>query len=69
MNEQNRAKKIKELEAEEATLIIILHFHNINRDQTSFRSDMEREEHINDILDRVNDIHRRLKELKNDNYG
>ena len=46
MNEQNRAKKIKELEIEEATLITILHFHNINRDQTSFRSDMEREKNI-----------------------
>ncbi len=69
MNENNRVKEIKELEIEEATLITILHFHNINRDQTSFRSDMEREEHINDILDRVNEIHRRLKELKNDNYG
>jgi predicted protein tyrosine phosphatase len=68
MNDKNRSEEIKELEIEEATLIIILHFHNINRDQTSFRSDMEREEHIDDILDRVNEIHKRLKELKNDNY-
>ncbi len=68
MNEKNREEEIKELESEEATLIIVLHFHNINRHQTSFRSDIEREEHINDILDRVNEIHRRLKELKNDSY-
>jgi predicted protein tyrosine phosphatase len=68
MNEKERLEEIKKLEEEEATLIIVLHFHNINRRQTSFRSDLEREEHINDILDRVNEIHKRLKELKNDNY-
>jgi predicted protein tyrosine phosphatase len=68
MNEKERSEEIKGLEEEEATLIIVLHFHNINRHQTSFRSDLEREEHINDILDRVNEIHKRLKELKNDNY-
>jgi predicted protein tyrosine phosphatase len=68
MNEKERLEEIKKLEEEEATLIIVLHFHNINRHQTSFRSDLEREEHINDILDRVNEIHKRLKELKNDNY-
>jgi hypothetical protein len=68
MNEKTRSEEIKELEIEEATLIILLHFHNINRDQTSFRSDIEREAHINDILDNINEIRRRLKELKNDNY-
>jgi hypothetical protein len=67
MNEETRSEEIKELEIEEATLIILLHFHNINRDQTSFRSDIEREAHINDILDNINEIRRRLKELKNDN--
>lgn len=68
MNEKERIEEIVRLEEEEATLIIVLHFHNINRHQTSFRSDLEREAHINDILDRVNEIHKRLKEFRNDNY-
>jgi predicted protein tyrosine phosphatase len=67
MIQKDRMQEINELEIEQSTLITILHFHNINRNQTSFQSDIEREEHINDILDRVNEINQRLKELKNDN--
>ena len=66
MNEEDKIQEIKKLEEEQATLIMILHFHNINRNQTSFDSNKEREEHINDILDNLNDIRQRLKELKND---
>lgn len=66
MDENDKIQKIKKLEEEEAMLIMILHFHNINRNQTSFGSNREREEHIDDILDNLNDIRQRLKELKND---
>lgn len=69
MNENDKIQARKKLEEEEAMLITILHFHNINRNQTSFDSNMEREDHINDILDNLNDIRQRIKELKNDHNG
>lgn len=69
MNENDKIQARKKLEEEEAMLIMILHFHNINRNQTSFDSNMEREDHINDILDNLNDIRQRIKELKDDHNG
>ena len=56
----------RKLREEEEALLFLLHFHNINRNNTSFESNEELEEHLNDILDQINFIREKLKELNDD---
>ena len=56
----------RKLREEEEALLFLLHFHNINRSNTSFESNEELEEHLNDILDQINFIREKLKELNDD---
>jgi hypothetical protein len=63
------SEKERQLREEEEALLFLLHFHNINRGQTSFQSNQELEEHLNDILDKINTIRKQLKEIDDDEFN
>jgi hypothetical protein len=63
------SEKERQLREEEEALLFLLHFHNINCGQTSFQSNQELEEHLNDILDKINTIRKQLKEIDDDEFN